>query len=156
MRSLSRRRLTGSLGIAGVAIAGVAIAGRRPALAGRPLLEVYKSPWCGCCGAWVEHMQQAGFAVEVNELDDVAPLKAMLGIVPELQSCHTAVVDGYVVEGHVPAREVTRLLAERPAGTGLAVPGMPIGSPGMEQDGMREPYEVVLFAADKRSVFARY
>jgi hypothetical protein len=151
MRSLSRRRLIGCLGIAGIAIAG-----RRPALAGGPLLEVYKSPWCGCCGAWVEHMQQAGFAVEVNELDDVAPLKAMLGIAPELQSCHTAVVDGYVVEGHVPAREVTRLLAERPAGTGLAVPGMPIGSPGMEQDGMREPYEVVLFQGEERSMFARY
>ena len=151
MRQLSRRRLVGWLGIAGFAVAA-----GRPALAGGPSLEVYKSPWCGCCGAWVEHMQAAGFAVAVNELDDLAPLKAMLGVAPELQSCHTAVVDGYVVEGHVPAREVTRLLAERPTATGLAVPGMPIGSPGMEQDGLREPYEVVLFAADKRSVFARY
>lgn len=151
MRLLSRRRLLGSL-----AIVGGALAGGRSAFAAGPALEVYKSPWCGCCGAWVEHMQQAGFAVEVNELDDLAPLKTMLGVAPELQSCHTALVDGYVVEGHVPAREVTRLLAERPMATGLAVPGMPIGSPGMEQGDLREPYEVLLFRGEERAVFARY
>lgn len=151
MRFLSRRQLIGCLGIASLGMAG-----GRSVLAGGPILEVYASPWCGCCGAWVEHMQAAGFAVQVNEVDDLAPLKAMLGIAPELQSCHTAVVDGYVVEGHVPAREVRRLLEERPAAIGLAVPGMPIGSPGMEQGGVREPYEVVVFATNERDVFARY
>jgi hypothetical protein len=151
MRLLSRRSLLGSL-----AIVGGALSGGRSAFAAGPALEVYKSPWCGCCGAWVEHMQQAGFAVEINELDDLAPLKTMLGVAPELHSCHTALVDGYVVEGHVPAREVIRLLAERPMATGLAVPGMPIGSPGMEQGDLREPYEVLLFQGEERAVFARY
>jgi hypothetical protein len=151
MRLSSRRQMIGALGIVGVAMAV-----GRPVLAGGPVLEVYASPWCGCCGAWIEHMQAAGFAVQVNEQDDLAPIKEMLGIAPELQSCHTAVVDGYVVEGHVPAREVRRLLEERPAAVGLAVPGMPIGSPGMEQGSAREPYDVVVFTADKRRVFARY
>jgi hypothetical protein len=151
MRLLSRRQLIGGFGIASVAIAA-----GRPVLAAGPLLEVYKSPWCGCCDAWVEHMEAAGFAVRVNEIDDLTPLKTMLGIAPELQSCHTGLVDGYVVEGHVPARDVRRLLAERPAAIGLAVPGMPIGSPGMEQGGVREPYEVVVFATNERGVFARY
>ena len=151
MRLLSRRRL-----IAGLGIAGVAIAAGRTVLAGEPVLEIYKSPWCGCCDAWVEHMRAAGFTAQVKELEDLTPLKAMLDIAPELQSCHTAIVDGYVVEGHVPARDVSRLLAERPDAIGLAVPGMPIGSPGMEQRDMREPYDVVVFTADKRSVFARY
>lgn len=151
MHPLSRRQLIGGLGIAGVAVAV-----GRPVLAGGAVLQVYTSPWCGCCGAWVDHMKAAGFTAQVDELDDLAPLKMTLGIAPELQSCHTAVVDGYVVEGHVPAREVRRLLAERPAARGLAVPGMPLGSPGMEQGGVREPYEVVLFAAEGRSVFARY
>jgi hypothetical protein len=151
MVSLSRRHL-----LAALTILGGGLAAGRSAVAAGTLLEVYKSPWCGCCGAWIEHMQEAGFVVEVQDVDDLAPLKAMLGIAPELQSCHTALVDGYVLEGHVPAREVARLLAERPVATGLAVPGMPIGSPGMEQGDVQEPYAVVLFRGDERSVFARY
>ncbi len=115
-----------------------------------PRLAVAKSPTCGCCGAWVNHMRAAGFEVEVRELPDeaLAALKRRLGLAPEHTSCHTAEVDGYVVEGHVPAEDVTRLLAERPDALGLAVPGMPIGSPGMEMGGMREPYDTLLIGTD--------
>ena len=101
-------------------------------------------------------MRAEGFSVNDRLVDDLSPLKARLGVPAGLQSCHTAMVDGYVVEGHVPAREVRRLLEERPAAIGLAVPGMPAGSPGMETDGPADSYEVVLFAKDSRSVFARY
>ncbi|MEQ8268243.1 MAG: DUF411 domain-containing protein [Parvibaculum sp.] len=119
-------------------------------------LEVYKTPWCGCCTAWIDHMREAGFDVSVTELEDLDPLKARLGVVPELASCHTALIGGYVIEGHVPAGDVARLLAERPQATGLAVPGMPMGSPGMETEGPADAYEVVLFAPGSRETFARY
>ncbi len=122
----------------------------------RPVLEVYKSPWCGCCGAWVDHMHAAGFDVRVNEIEDLAPIKEQYGVDPDLQSCHTAVIDGYVIEGHVPAQDVLRLLTERPAATGLSVPGMPVGSPGMEHGARRDPYEVILFSPSGRSAYARY
>jgi len=93
------------------------------------VLEVYKSPSCGCCGAWVDHMRSAGFQVVVTDITDLRPIKNKFGVVPELRACHSAVIDGYVIEGHVPSREVMRLLKERPKAIGLAVPGMPIGSP---------------------------
>ena len=120
------------------------------------VLEVYKSPSCGCCGAWVEHMRSAGFPVLVTDLSDLRPIKDKFGIVPELRACHSAVIDGYVIEGHVPAREVMRLLKDRPKAIGLAVPGMPIGSPGMEQGSRRDPFQVILFSSTRRSVFAAY
>lgn len=119
-------------------------------------LIVYKTPWCGCCGAWVDHMRANGFDVTVMEREDLAPVKAQFHVPPALQSCHTGLIEGYVVEGHVPATDVTRLLAERPSAAGLAVPGMPIGSPGMEQGHMRDPYNVVLFGDSGQSVFATY
>ena len=119
-------------------------------------LDVYKTPWCGCCTAWVDHMREAGFAVRVTELDDLEPLKSAHGISADLASCHTALIGGYAIEGHVPAADVARLLKERPAAAGLAVPGMPMGSPGMEMDGHTEPYDVVLFGPGTRTVFARY
>ena len=109
-----------------------------------PAVTVWKSPSCGCCGGWVDHMRKAGFPVTVHEVDDVDPVKARLGVPERLQSCHTAEVDGYALEGHVPADSVARLLRERPAARGLAVPGMPQGSPGMET-GVKEAYQVVLF-----------
>ncbi len=109
-------------------------------------MVVYKSPTCGCCGKWVEHMRDHGFAVEVVEAQDVAPHKARLGVPEHLGSCHTATVDGYVIEGHVPAADVHRLLVERPAAKGLAVPGMPVGSPGMEMGARRDAYSVWLFS----------
>ena len=113
-------------------------------------LHVAKSPTCGCCGAWVDHMRQAGFDVKVENLehDALQALKARLGISPRHASCHTARIAGYVIEGHVPAPDVRRLLQDRPQGIGLTVPGMPIGSPGMEMGDEREPYDVVLIKPD--------
>lgn len=121
-----------------------------------PLVRVTKDPTCGCCDGWVSHTRSAGFAVSVS-VGAVNPLKARLGIPRGLASCHTAEVGGYVIEGHVPAGAIRRLLAERPAGAGLAVPGMPVGSPGMEVDGTEpETYDVILFGPAGRKVFARY
>lgn len=115
-------------------------------------MVVHKSPTCGCCGLWVEHMQQAGFSVEVIETDDLAPIKERLGVPYGKGSCHTAEVDGYVIEGHVPAEDIRRLLAERPKARGLVLPGMPLGSPGMEvPDGRVQPYTVELVAEDGSS-----
>lgn len=113
-------------------------------------LVVYKSPTCGCCEAWIDHMKAAGFDVEVKDMQDVSPVKDEQGVYPQLRSCHTALVGGYVVEGHVPAEQVARMLAERPAIRGLAVPGMPIGSPGMEQGSPEnyQEYQVVAFTND--------
>lgn len=105
-------------------------------------VTVYKSPSCGCCAKWAEHMEDHGFAVEVIDTDELRLLKSQHGITPALAACHTALVDGYVVEGHVPADLVEKLLNERPAVAGLVVPGMPVGSPGMEGP-RRAPYEVL-------------
>ena len=123
-----------------------------------PAVTVYKSPTCGCCTAWAEHMEAAGFPVETVDVDDLGAVKARHGIPPAYGSCHTATVGGYAVEGHVPAEDVKRLLAERPAAAGLAVPGMPIGSPGMETPGRpAEAYAVLLVSEDGgAAVFARH
>jgi hypothetical protein len=130
-----------------------------PAFAARPGPEVhvFKSPSCGCCGAWVEHMRAAGFTVRVTEVDDTSAARKRLGLPERYGSCHTATVGGYVLEGHVPAAEVKRLLASQPKALGLAVPGMPPSSPGMDVPGRKDPYEVLLVAASgQSSVFARY
>jgi hypothetical protein len=118
-----------------------------PADQNLPTVVVYKTATCGCCGGWVEHMQQAGFTVDARDMPGNAELmrvKVDAGVPGAMATCHTAVVDGYVVEGHVPAEQVKRLLAERPDVAGIAVPGMPIGSPGMEGPGAR-PYQVLSF-----------
>ena len=121
-----------------------------------PVIEVWKSRTCGCCVGWVRHVEAAGFTVKVNDLDDVAPVKQRLKVPPELSSCHTAVVDGYVVEGHVPADSIVRLLKLKPAVTGIYVPGMPIGSPGMEGPNA-ETYDVVAIGKDgEQTVFATH
>jgi hypothetical protein len=110
----------------------------------RPRMAVYKSPSCGCCMAWVTHIEKAGLQVTVVQRDDLEGIKRTAGVPDALQSCHTAFIDGYVVEGHVPAAAIERLLRERPAVIGLSVPGMPIGSPGMETPGQRpEPFAVM-------------
>ncbi|MGU3464335.1 DUF411 domain-containing protein [Methylobacterium sp. C33D] len=130
--------------------------GRQALAAGLPEVAVTKDPSCGCCEKWVAHLREAGFKVTVTE-GPVNPVKARLGVPRDLASCHTAQVGGYVVEGHVPAGAIKRLLTEKPQGTGLAVPGMPVGSPGMEVEGMEpDTYDVVLFRPDGRSTFARY
>lgn len=108
-------------------------------------LVVYKTPWCGCCGGWVTHMTRAGFTPKVVEVQDLAPVRQKYGIPFVLSSCHTGVVAGYILEGHVPPADVTRLLRERPKALGLVVPGMPLGSPGMEQlDGAKESFQTLL------------
>ena len=122
-----------------------------------PKMVVTKDPSCGCCVAWVEHVRAAGFAVDVVESPELNRLKARLGIPGDLASCHTAEIGGYVIEGHVPAGTIRRLLAEKPQAKGLAVAGMPVGSPGMEVEGMEpDAYEVVLFSPLGRSAFARF
>ena len=113
-------------------------------------VTVYKTPTCGCCGKWVEHLEANGFDVESHDLPDVGPLKRENGIPRQLSSCHTAFVEGYVIEGHVPAADIVRLLDERPAVSGLAVPGMPIGSPGMEGPNP-EVYRVLSFDKSGRT-----
>lgn len=110
-----------------------------------PAVTVYKTASCGCCVGWVEHLQAAGFQTQVHDVADLAAVKGQLGVPPALGSCHTATVGGYVIEGHVPAADIARLLAQRPAGKGLAVPGMPVGSPGMEQGEQVDPYQVLLW-----------
>ena len=122
-----------------------------------PKMVVTKDPSCGCCAAWVEHVRAAGFAVDVVEAPDLNRLKARLGIPGDLASCHTAEIGGYAIEGHVPAGTIRRLLAEKPQAKGLAVAGMPVGSPGMEVEGMEpDAYEVVLFGPLGRRAFARF
>lgn len=113
-----------------------------------PAMTVYHDPNCGCCGKWVEHMQAHGFQVENVPTNDMNRIKRELGVPRELPSCHTAVVGDYVIEGHVPAEDVLRLLAEQPDARGLSVPGMPLGSPGMEMGDRRMPYDVILFEKD--------
>lgn len=120
------------------------------------VVELYKSPYCGCCGAWAEHMKAAGFQVKENNVEDMSPIKAKYGVSDDLQSCHTAIIDGHVIEGHVPAEDVQKLLSENGEKSGLAVPGMPVGSPGMEQDGVMQPYQVIRFSKAGRSVFAEH
>jgi hypothetical protein len=122
-----------------------------------PPVHVFKSPSCDCCRLWVEHLKGAGFAVRVTEVDDTAAARQRLGMPDDFGSCHSASVGGYALEGHVPASEVKRLLALRPAAVGLAVPGMPVGSPGMEVGTRRDPYQVFLIDRQGRSsVFASY
>ena len=129
------------------------------AAAGGAALEVWKDPSCGCCQDWIDHMQAHGFVAKVHDSGNDAA-RARLGLAPQLGSCHTAVVGGYVVEGHVPAQDVRRLLAKKPKALGLAVPGMPVGSPGMDGAAYgtrRDPYDVLLVARDgSTQVFSSY
>lgn len=131
---------------------------REPATpAGLPELVVYKTPTCGCCGAWVDHVRADGFTVRVVEVADTGPFARRLGVPDTLRSCHTAEIDGFAIEGHVPAAEIRRFLRERPDAAGLAVPGMPLGSPGMEMGDQRENYSVILFDRTGRTrIFASY
>ena len=123
-----------------------------------PRMVVHKSASCGCCGQWVDHVRAAGFAVEVRNEDNLNPIKERVGVPLGKGSCHTAEVGGYFVEGHVPAADIKRLLAQRPDAKGLILPGMPIGSPGMEvPDGTMQPYTVELVERDgSTSVFAQH
>lgn len=151
IQPLVRRRLLGLL----ATLPAVPLAARA-AGAAAPLMLVHKDPSCGCCGAWVQHVEASGFRARVVETAAMEAVKARLGVPAALGSCHTAEVGGYVVEGHVPAAAIRRLLETRPAARGLAVPGMPVGSPGMEVTGMApQTYEVILFG-ERQTVFGRY
>ncbi|MGI4843672.1 MAG: DUF411 domain-containing protein [Janthinobacterium lividum] len=126
------------------------------AMAAAPVIDVYKSEYCGCCAAWVEHLKANGFAPKVTNVANPSDYRERGGIPNELGSCHTAIVQGYAIEGHVPASDIKRLLADKPKAKGLAVPAMPLGSPGMEGP-RKDPYDVLLVQADgKTKVFKHY
>lgn len=121
-----------------------------------PAITVYKTSTCGCCGNWVEHLKAAGFAVKVETVEDMAPTRKKYGVPEAVASCHTGIIDGYAIEGHVPAADIIRLLKERPKATGLAVPGMVMGSPGMEGP-KSDAYSVLLFSTGgKPSIYKSY
>ena len=152
--SLNRREALG-LGLGALLVPAIGSA------TSAPLVEIWKSPTCGCCGDWIKHLQANGFATKVNLVPDTAPVRKRVGFDEKYGSCHTALVNGYALEGHVPAREVKRLLKEKPAGVvGIAVPGMPLGSPGMDlpqYGGRKMPYDVVLVKKDgSASVYQSY
>ena len=156
--SMSRRAMLASVMKATVAGCGIAAVLPPVARADAPSITVYKDPSCGCCTKWVEHLRAAGFRPAVHDRGDMDALKDSLGVPSALRSCHTAVAGKYVIEGHVPASDITRLVAAKPRGVlGLAVPDMPAGSPGMEMSGRRDAYDVVAFSTNgKTSVFARH
>src|SRR5262245_13349501 len=153
-RSDSMKRVV--VALATTALTAAAFSPTPAAVQARPVaMTVYKSPTCGCCRKWVDMMKTAGFAVTAHDIDDVEPVKDKQHVPGDLRSCHTAVVGGYVVEGHVPADLIHKMLREHPRIAGLSVPGMVTGSPGME-GGTREPYDVVSFdAAGKAAVYAK-
>jgi hypothetical protein len=153
VRTISRRAL-----LAGLAVSALSVSARSTLAAQTlPRMVVTKDPTCGCCTAWVEHVRAAGFDVAVVESSDLSRLKIRLGVPQTLASCHTAEIGGYVIEGHVPPAVIKRLLAEKPDAKGLAVPGMPVGSPGMEVEGMEpDTFEVVLFGPSGQRTYARY
>lgn len=161
---MNRRRFIGACGMAAAGAALVsrdafAADGAWPVSGSADRLEsmtVYKSPSCGCCNEWVKHVQGAGFTVKVVNMDDLTRIKRDAGVPAALESCHTALVSAYAIEGHVPADLVKKALSEKPKIAGLAVPGMVVGSPGMEQGNLKQPYAVIAWARDgKTSTYAR-
>jgi len=147
-RSLTRRS---ALGIAALALVMPSVS----AFAQTPAILVHKDPDCGCCAGWVRHLKDAGFAVTVEETADLQVVRKRLGVPADLAACHTAEIAGYVIEGHVPASAVRRMLKERPDAAGLAVPGMPAGSPGMVGRAPQR-YDVVLFGVTGRRPFMHF
>jgi hypothetical protein len=120
-----------------------------------PAIDVYKSANCGCCHQWIAHLRTNGFTVNAHDVDDPSDYREKFGVPSALGACHTAVVGGYTIEGHVPAADIKRLLAQRPKAKGLAVPGMPLGAPGMEA-ARSQPYDVLLFQTDGRHTVSRH
>jgi hypothetical protein len=137
---------------------GLAAAGCSTAEAQTGHVVVHKEATCGCCGIWMQHLQAAGFTTEAFDYDDLSAIKAQYGIAPALQACHTAIIDGYIIEGHVQVGDIQRLLRERPAGRGLATPGMPLGTPGMgmEQGVPMARHNVYLLTESGPIVYASY
>lgn len=143
--SITTRRTVLHIALAGLVVPVATMVPRRAQADALSNVDVWKDASCGCCEGWVRHMRDAGFNVSVHNTSDMAAIKQARSVPIALQSCHTAVVGGYVVEGHVPASDIKRLIAEHPSAAGLAVPGMPQSAPGMDQPG--EPYTVLLFGA---------
>jgi hypothetical protein len=139
---MTRRTLLAALSLAALLVATASA--QAPALT---KMTVYKSPTCGCCAKWVEHMKKAGFDLTVIDTDNVSLIKAEHKVPSTLAACHTAIVNGYVVEGHVPDDVIRKMLAEKPKISGIAVAGMPMGAPGMETDGIPQTYDVTAFDA---------
>ena len=141
----------------GAGVVAVAAPRALRALTAPPIpMTVYKTPTCGCCHSWIGHVEKNGFKVKVVDMADLTPIKDSAGVPEKLDSCHTALVGAYVVEGHVPADLIHKMLREKPAIAGLAVGGMVVGSPGMEQGTVKLPYDVTAFTRDgKTSVYAR-
>lgn len=129
-----------------------------PAMAEEYSIEVYKSPQCGCCEKWISHLEKNGFKVTAHNQEDMQTIKSQFKIAPELQSCHTAVINGYFIEGHVPAEDIKKLLAEKPAIKGLSVPGMPAGSnvPGMEGGTEKASFDVIAVGDGSTNVYAQH
>jgi hypothetical protein len=149
LRHYTRRAMLGLIASVTVGLP----AGARAAT--RPTINVWKDPNCGCCTGWVEHLRRNGYTATVVETADMQAVKTRLSVPAELASCHSAEIAAYIIEGHVPAQAITRLLAEKPDALGLAVPGMPIGSPGME-GGTPEIYDVILFGKRSPVSFGRF
>lgn len=152
--------LAASLLLVGCPLAGMAESvwdKETPAVAGPLEITVYRSPSCGCCGQWLEHMTKQGFHVNDVLTEDMDAIKKKFGIAPKLASCHTAVIGNYVIEGHVPAGDVKKLLLEKPAVAGITVPGMVSGTPGMEMGGKKAPFTVLSFdKAGNSATFSDY
>lgn len=158
-KSLSSWFLIGTAVLAIAAVLGANYLQPPPSVAVAPpdTVVVYKSPTCSCCSKWIEHLKQAGFKVEAHNESEMSVVKTRLGVPEELASCHTALINGYVIEGHVPAEDIRQLLAKRPKAVGIAVPGMPIGSPGMEVGDRVDSYQTLLFDQEgKTSAFSRH
>lgn len=149
-KPITRRTLVGLFGA--IALGAVPLAVRADSC----VVTVHRDPNCGCCSLWAQHLRDAGFVVKIEETSDLEAVRTRLGVPTALASCHTAEVNGYLIEGHVPAVAVRRLLTERPAAKGLAVPGMPAGSPGMEGSGEPEPYTAVLFGSGGARPYMRF
>lgn len=123
----------------------------------QPEIVVYRSPSCSCCGKWIEYLKQNNFNIKSVSSPDMEAVKEKFGVPDKLASCHTAVIDGYIVEGHVPVEDIKKMLVNKPAIAGIAAPGMPIGSPGMETDGQKDAYRVISFEKNgKTAVFAEH
>ncbi len=155
---MSNRTFVSVVGALAIGAAALVAAQQKPVSSRTPIV-VYKTPTCGCCGMWVEHMRQNGFQPEVHDVsaNQVRAVSKAAGLAEDGTSCHTAKVGNYVVEGHVPAADVQRMLKEKPAIAGIAAPGMPVGSPGMEMGGRTEKYDVVSFTRDgKTKIFATH
>lgn len=148
---INRRIFCMSLAASVASSAAFSIAGPSPIRA-----QVFRSPDCGCCGAWIAHLEENGFVVDVVMSSDVEAVKDRHNVPAALRSCHTALIEGYVIEGHVPAADIRRLVDLRPDAVGLTVPGMPVGSPGMEMGDQVDPYDVILWSGSETRIFASH